>query len=221
MKLKQRIFFAVVALLMTIGVQGQQREYIDLDLNLIKVNVSMNPEHYKELMDRYLAADTTLRIDELATVYYGYAATMDYAPDLTYPEIDAAIEAEDYASAYNLSVEKVKESPVSLRLLTNIVTFVPHIDLKNRIAEFMNLRTRLSMLIGTILSTGTGIVSSSPIQVISEDDMMVLLKDFFEVDKIVDRTNIGNVDAVKITFSTSAREHILYFDKSLQDQYIQ
>ena len=53
------------------------------------------------------------------------------------------------------------------------------------------------------------------------DDMMVLLKDFFEVDKIVDRTKIGNVDAVKITFSTSAREHILYFDKSLQDQYIQ
>lgn len=219
MKLKQRILFAIVGLVMALSGRAQQSEYIDIDLNLIKVNVSMNPEHYRELMGRYLEADTTLRVDELATVYYGYAATMDYAPDLTFPEVDAAIEAKDYKTAYDLSVQYAKENPVSLSLLTNVVKMMPQIDLKGNLDTFINLRTRLEMLLGTILASGTGISSSSPIKVISEIDMMVMLNDILGVEKIVDRTKIGNVEAIKITFPTSTREHILYFDNSLEAQY--
>lgn len=219
MKLNQRILFAILGLLIAMGVRAQEAEYINVDLNLIKVNVSMNPEHYRELKERYLAADTTLRVDEIATVYYGYAATMDYAPELTFPDVDAALEAKDYASAYELCMQYVKENPVSLSLLYKLFQIMPQVDMKGNLDAYINIRTRLEMLIGTVLASGTGISSSSPIKVISESDMMVILNDIFEVDKIVDRTKIGDVDAVKITFTTSTREHILYFDNSFQANY--
>lgn len=221
MKLKQRILLALLTLFAFTGARAQENDRIDVDLNLIKVNVTMNPEHYRELMDRYMHADTTLRLDEMATVYYGYAATVDYDPDLTFPEIEDAINVEDYARAYELSVEKAAEAPVSLPVLINVIKLMPQIDLKGNLDSYLNIRQRLEMLIGTILASGTGIRRELPFKVISEGDMMMILKDILNVGEIIDRSKIGQLDAVKITFPTSSREHILYFDNTLHDQYKQ
>lgn len=221
MKIKQTVLLALLTLFTCIGARAEQNERIDVDLNLIKVNVTMNPEHYRELMDRYMKADTTLRLDEMATVYYGYAATMDYDPDLKFPEIDDAIAAEDFVKAYDLSVKAADEAPVSLPVLINVIKLMPQIDLKNNLSSYLNIRQRLEMLIGTILASGTGIRRELPFKVISEGDMMVILKDILNVGEIVDRSKIGQLDAVKITFPTNSREHILYFDNTIHDQYEQ
>lgn len=221
MKLKLKILLALLTLFTFAGARAQQSERIDVDLNLIKVNVTMNPEHYRELMNRYLQADTTLRLDEVATVYYGYAATPDYAPDLTFPEIDEAMSLENYEKAYKLSLAAAKEAPVSLPVLINVIKLMPQIDLKGNLDSYLNIRQRLEMLIGTILASGTGIRRELPFKVISEADMMVILKDILNVDSIVDRSKIGQLDALKITFPTSSREHILYFDNTIYDQYKQ
>ena len=66
MKLKQRFLLALLTLFAFTSARAQENDRIDVDLNLIKVNVTMNPEHYRELMDRYMHADTTLRLDEMA-----------------------------------------------------------------------------------------------------------------------------------------------------------
>ncbi len=219
MKLKNKILLALLTLMTFVGFRAEGTEHIDVDLNLIKVNVTMNPEHYRALMDRYLKADTTLRIDEVATVYYGYAATMDYAPDLTFPEIDEAIAAEDYEKAFNMSLDASKEAPMSLPVLINVIKLMPQIELKDNLDAYLNIRQRLEMLIGTILASGTGIRRESPIKVISEGDMMVILNDILNVGEIVGRSKIGEIDAVKITFPTNSREHILYFDDTIYDQY--
>lgn len=221
MKLKQRILLALLTLFAFTSARAQENDRIDVDLNLIKVNVTMNPEHYRELMDRYLKADTTLRLDEVATVYYGYAATPDYAPDLTFPEIDEAMALENYEKAYKLCFAAAQEAPVSLPVLINVIKLMPQIDLKGNLDSYLNIRQRLEMLIGTILASGTGIRRELPFKVISEADMMVILKDILDVDSIVDRSKIGQLDAIKITFPTSSREHILYFDNTLHDQYKQ
>lgn len=221
MKLKQRILLALLTLFAFTGARAQENDRIDVDLNLIKVNVTMNPEHYRELMDRYMHADTTLRLDEMATVYYGYAATIDYDPDLTFPEIDEAMALENYEKAYKLCLAAAKEAPVSLPVLINVIKLMPQIDLKGNLDSYLNIRQRLEMLIGTILASGTGIRREFPFKVISEGDMMVILKDILNVDSIVDRSKIGQLDAIKITFPTSSREHILYFDNTLHDQYKQ
>lgn len=216
--MKSKIIFALLSLLIAASATAQS-ESIDVDVNRIKVNVTMNPEHHRDLMKRYMAADTTLRIDEMATVYYGYAATVDYDPDLTFTEIDDAMAAENYRKAYDLSVEAAETAPVSLPAMINVIKAMPHIDIKNSLDSYLNIRQRLEMLVGTILASGTGIRRELPIKVISEGDMMVILKDILNIEKIVDRSKIGNVDAVKITFPTSSREHILYFDNTTQEQY--
>ena len=202
-----------------VGARAEGDERIDVDLNLIKVNVTMNPDHYRDLMDRYMKADTTLRLDEVATVYYGYAATIDYAPDLTFPEIDEAIADENYAKAFQLSLDASKEATVSLPVLINVIKLMPQIELKDNLDAYLNVRQRLEMLVGTILASGTGIRRELPFKVISEGDMMVILKDRLNVGEIVDRSKIGEIDAVKITFPTNSREHILYFDDTIYDQY--
>lgn len=213
------ILLALLTLIAAAGARAEQSERIDVDLNLIKVNVTMHPEHYRELLDRYMKADTTLRLDEVATVYYGSASTVDYAPDLTFPEIDEAIAAEDYAKAYDLSIKAAKEAPVSLPVLINVIKLMPKIDLKDNLDSYLNVRQRLEMLIGTILASGTGIRRELPFKVISEGDMMVILKDILNVGEIVGRSKIGNIDAVKVTFPTNSREHILYFDDTIYDEY--
>lgn len=220
MKVKN-LLLALLTLFAVNAASADNSERIDVDLNEIKVNVTMHPEHYRELMDRYLKADTTLRLDEMATVYYGYASTMDYAPDLTFPEIDEAIAAEDYTKAYDLSVKAADEAPVSLPVLINVIKLMPQIDLKGKLDPYLNIRQRVEMLIGTILASGTGIRRELPFKVISEGDMMVILKDILSIDKIVGRSKIGNIDAIKVTFPTSSREHILYFDDTIYDQYKQ
>lgn len=221
MKLKQTVLLALLTLFTCLGARAEQSERIDVDLNLIKVNVTMHPEHYRELMDRYMKADTTLRLDEIATVYYGYAATIDYDPDLTYPEIDSAIAAGDFVKAYDLSVKAADDAPVSLPVLINVIKLMPQIDLRNNLSTYLNIRQRLEMLIGTILASGTGIRRELPFKVISEGDMMVILKDILNVGEIIDRSKIGQLDAVKITFPTNSREHILYFDNTIHDRYEQ
>lgn len=213
------ILLALITLFAVAGARAEQSERIDVDLNLIKVNVTMHPEHYRELLDRYMKADTTLRLDEVATVYYGSAATVDYAPDLTFPEIDEAIAAEDYDKAYDLSIQAAKEAPVSLPVLINVIKLTPKIDLKDKLDSYLNVRQRLEMLIGTILASGTGIRRELPFKVISEADMMVILKDILNVGEIVGRSKIGKIDAVKVTFPTNSREHILYFDDTIYDDY--
>ncbi|MDE6316817.1 MAG: DUF4919 domain-containing protein [Muribaculaceae bacterium] len=219
MKLKHKILLVLLTLLTFVGAHAEGNERIDVDLNLIKVNVTMNPEHYRDLMDRYLKADTTLRLDEMATVYYGYASTIDYAPDLTFPEIDEAIADENYDKAFRLSIEAAKEAPLSLPVLINVIKLMPQIELKENLDAYLNIRQRLEMLIGTILASGTGIRRELPFKVISEGDMMVILKDILNVEEIVGRSKIGEIDAVKITFPTNSREHILYFDNTIYDQY--
>ena len=110
---------------------------------------------------------------------------------------------------------------MSLPVLINVIKLMPHIDLKGNLDSYLNIRQRLEMLIGTILASGTGIRRELPFKVISEGDMMVILKDILEVKEIIGSSKIGNLDAVKITFPTNSREHILYFDNTTHEQYRQ
>lgn len=221
MKLLHSIFAVLISLsAVHTTANAQSTEKISVDLNLISVNVAMHPEHYRTLYDRYLAADTTLRIDEVATVYYGHPSMPNYAPDLTYTEIEEAVKAEAWQDAYRLSIEAAQLDPLSLGALVNVIKLTPNIELSgDNLNTYLIMRQRLEMLVGTILATGTGISPDSPIKVISENDMMIILKDILAIDTIVDRTKIGKIEAIKVTLGASTREHILYFDNSLYNQY--
>lgn len=47
--------------------------------------------------------------------------------------------------------------------------------------------------------------------------MSRILRNVLGVERIVDRTKVGNIDAVKVIFPGSDRQHILYFDNSREE----
>lgn len=87
-----------------------------IDYRQIEVDVTMHPARYKALLDRFVAADTTLTSDEMATVYYGFAFTPSYEPRDTFPEIHAAYDRKDYEEVARLIGPALELNPVSLDL---------------------------------------------------------------------------------------------------------
>ncbi len=85
--MKFRLFLvAVSALLFSSSLCAQDR--INVDLNAIEVDMTMNPSRYRDLQQRFIQADTTLTADEIATVYYGQGFTFEYDPDVKFPLIE-------------------------------------------------------------------------------------------------------------------------------------
>lgn len=208
--------FALVAILPSRAV-----DLIDIDLNKIGVNVSMNPEHYRELLERFEKGDTTLRIDQIATVYYGYSFTFDYEPTLTYPEIEETFKKHNYSEAAQLADEAIKDNPVSLELtIASLLSNTRRKDKSDGSRDrAMLMQRRLDMLVDIILSSGKGISPDTPFVVISQSDMDSLITDIIGANSIIGRTTIGDFDAVKIMFPGSTREHILYFDNTRQHKF--
>ncbi len=47
-----------------------------------------------------------------------------------------------------------------------------------------------------------------------------LLTNVLGIERIVDRTKVGDVDAIKVVFPGSDRQHILYFDNSREQMFM-
>ncbi|MDE5573316.1 MAG: DUF4919 domain-containing protein, partial [Muribaculaceae bacterium] len=50
---------------------------LDIDLDKIRFEVAQNPAEFKALMNRFVSGDTSLSLEQLAKIYFGYAFTYD------------------------------------------------------------------------------------------------------------------------------------------------
>lgn len=192
---------------------------VSVDLNSIGVSVSMHPEQLRALTERFEQGDTTLTMQEVATVYYGYSFTPNYQPDERYPEIAQAYEDKDYAKTASMVKEAMKVNPVSLDLIVFGALSSPKLHTDEGRADALLFRRKLDMLVDMIFATGTGISPESPFYVICDSDIERLLRNIIGVGDILGESGIGNLDAYKFTFAGSPRENILYFNNSRQHDY--
>lgn len=206
------ILLAIAPFLTTMGI----------DLNAIEVDVQMNPGNYRALLERFEKADTTLTPAELATVYFGYSFTPDYDPRETFTDIENAYEAGDYETAEKLSHEALKLNPVSLDLNVIALAAAEHLRDKGfHGPQILKFGIRSDLIATAILESGRGTMAASPFHVISSADMSRILRNVLGVERIVDRTKVGNVDAIKVIFPGSDRQHIIYFDNSRELRFLQ
>lgn len=190
-----------------------------VDLNRIKVDVLTNPEKYQALTNRFLIGDSTLTVDEMAIVYYGYAFTTDYDPTDRYDEIERAYGSLDYDRTWKLCFEALKYNPVSLDLtIKALVAANNGTDAKAR-ALIPTLQNRYDLISTVILSSGMGTTTESPFIVINDDDLGRIIRNVICVESTVGRATVRNLDAIKVKMPTSDRQHILYFDNNLQRDY--
>lgn len=207
------ILFALALLssAFTLAAQG-------FDMNAVEVDVKLHPERYRQLLDRFEKADTTLTVPQLATVYFGYSFTPDYVAGESFVNVQDAYDSGDYARAEELAAEALKLNPVSLELSVLALAASDHLRSKGSYGKkILDYGTRCDLIATAILESGRGTSAASPFHVIAWSDVSRILRNVLGVERIVDRTKVGNIDAVKVIFRGSDRQHILYFDNSREE----
>ena len=129
---------------------------LDIDLDKIRFEVAQNPAEFKALMNRFVSGDTSLSLEQLAKIYFGYAFTYDYDPTDTYDNINQAYEQLDYNTTWLLCSEALKVNPVSLDLMVKALVAANNGTNERARRDLPALRNRFSILSDMILSKGPG-----------------------------------------------------------------
>ncbi len=80
--------------------------------------IARNPIEYRKVLDKYTAAIVRLSVRECAIVYYGFPMQQGFSPAVPGEEdMQRAIMADDYETAYALGVQILEHSPVNLTAL--------------------------------------------------------------------------------------------------------
>ena len=208
---------ALIIVAVVVGFFGVQAK---VDYNALEVEMRMNPDRYRQLMERFENADTTLTNDELTFLYYGAAFTPSYAPGAKYTDIAQAIEDKNFEQASVLADKALQQDPMSLEL--NILALEASEKGANDAAHHIRtarLGFRCDMIANTILESGRGTNAHSPFVVTSEADMMRIMRNVLGVSQLMGRTTVGPIDALKFNLPGNDRMHILYFDNTRQAQF--
>lgn len=191
----------------------------NLDMNAIEVDVKLHPEQYRELLQRFERCDTTLTPSELSTVYFGYSYTPNYVPFESFANVQEAYDSGDYTEAEKLAREGLGLNPVSLELNVLALASADHLrstgEMGRRILEY---GIRCDLIATAILNSGRGTSADSPFHVIASSDISRILNNVLGVERVVDRTKVGDIDAIKVTFPGNDRQHIIYFDTTREQK---
>ena len=215
----RKIFLTIALFLTAIGVYADGSQ-IKVDLNRIKVDVASSPDNYRSLLNRFVIGDTTLTMEQMATVYYGYAFSMDYVPTDKYDAIEQAYSDGKYGETWLLCEEALKYNPVSLDLTIKALVAANNCDNKKAHAMIPALQNRYDLISTLILCSGKGTDADSPFIVICSSDINRILRNVICVESIVGQTGIRKLDAYKVKLPINDRQHILYFDNNLEKDYI-
>lgn len=136
----------------------------------------------------------------------------------SFVNVQDAYDSGDYARAEELAAEALKLNPVSLELSVLALAASDHLRSKGSYGKkILDYGTRCDLIATAILESGRGTSAASPFHVIAWSDVSRILRNVLGVERIVDRTKVGNIDAVKVIFPGSDRQHILYFDNSREE----
>ena len=214
--IRKLLFFIFLA---AAAISHAEHNTIDIDLNLIKVGVTTHPGRYNNLVNRFVSGDTTLTTNELATVYYGYAFTTDYDPTDHYKDLSQAYADGDYKRTWALAKQALDYNPASLDLTIKALVAANNLDNPEARKMIPVLQNRYGMIQQIILESGAGTEVDSPFIVVCEDDMSRIIRNVIGAETLLGTSDIKGVQAIKFTLPDDDRQHILYFDNSLQRKY--
>ncbi|MDE6224941.1 MAG: hypothetical protein K2M25_02250, partial [Muribaculaceae bacterium] len=64
-----------------------------------------------------------------------------------------------------------------------------------------------------------GTTPDSPFIVICSEDIARMVNNVICVEEVTGQATVRDIDAIKVKLPTSSRQHILYFDNSIQKKY--
>lgn len=216
-------FKYIIATLVTFmafsAMKAQELDRISIDFNQVEVNVSMDPSHYNELLGRFCAADTMLRLDEIATIYYGFPTTINYDPTALYVEIDERFDAKDYNGALAAIRKALELDPVDLELLYKASVASLNTNDPDDLLACGNYQNRFHMLVTTIMATGKGYDYDRPFLVIKKRDADAIMEHILGVSDSRSAA-YENLIGYMFRFSGNQRDNVLYFNNSPEIRFL-
>lgn len=113
-----RCIATVAAILIAFGFtsNAQKMAKLSVPVDTLKARAAADGERYNALLARFIAADTTLTVEEAALVYYGYydAPIERKAPSITerFNALDL-VKAGKYEAAYTMLAKLIDNNPVA------------------------------------------------------------------------------------------------------------
>ena len=170
----RKLSLIVVALLCGFATTYAQEEFFTPpDYRQIERNVqdATSSLYFPRLMERYLAGDSTLTLEEARHLYFGFTFQPDYAPTVISPYNRRLIDvlsrqrfrSRDFINILRYSNALLEADPFNLRALSaKMLVYAEH----DNAEAYMRTVWQKSVVLDAIVSTGDGMSEETPFFVI-------------------------------------------------------
>lgn len=176
----------MAAILLTVGFtsSAQKMTKLTVPVDTLKARAAADGERYNALLTRFIAADTTLTVEDAAFVYYGYysAPIERKTPSFT-DRINAldSVKAGNYEAGYALFCKLIEDNPVGAQ---NIYKAYLCAKRTGRAEEAKSLLFKSQMLARVIIASGDGKTAETALHVNEISDEYFFLYDIVKVPPI-------------------------------------
>jgi len=151
----KKLLFFTVSILAFITISAQKISNVDFDS--VKTALDANQGLYKELIDRFKKADSTLSADEFKVLYYGQCFQQNYKPyggsGKDFDKFKEHYEKEDYKKALPFALKILDDDPVDLKMtFKTLVCYHFLNDPENKAA----MQMRYENILYTLFLSGDG-----------------------------------------------------------------
>lgn len=225
----KRIFFVTLSLLAFL-LGSATSSWLDATPNSLKVDyeaikkfVNEKPEEHQALFERFVSADTTLSLEEVAIIYYGnrikpliYPGGNPEARNYSVRKLNSEekwLEALEASDAKNLVV------PTELRTQWDGTVAAYSIKDQWRLLPYF---IRYRQLVNVIIASGDGKSTETAFKVVNVDDESVVMIQSLGITSIGTQALIyvNNVPFDKITAKAGDEEKTIFFDITLWFEFL-
>ena len=192
---------------------AQKLARLTVPVDTLKARAAADGERYNALLTRFIAADTTLTVEEAALVYYGYYnAPIERKSTSLTERMNAldSVKASKYEAAYPLLAKLIEKNPVGAQ---NIYKAYFCAKITGRADEAKSLLQKSLLLARVIMASGDGKTLETAFYVNEISDEYFFLYDIIKAPRIKgQRLEIHNCHKYDIlTLEENGKTIDLYF----------
>lgn len=167
------IVFAILFYATVCNSTANELSFLPVNYEEIEKNISDSTSQYfyPPLLERYVNSDTTLTVEELRHVYYGYSFSDEYDPLILSEELDSVqfymskpyFSNNDFEQIIKFGELHLKKFPFdtyAISYLFHAYERIGNIEMRDK------LTLRLFSIVDAIMSTGNGVEFNYPLHVI-------------------------------------------------------
>ncbi|MBO4488145.1 MAG: DUF4919 domain-containing protein [Bacteroidales bacterium] len=210
----KKIRLLLIALLLCVANTPLKAQMGDKPLNVdyqkIEKFVQSQPDKFGALMTRFSAGDSSLTVEELATLYYGSFFSTDYDYEGASKALVDLKKQEDYKNAMDLCLKELEKSPCSIDLLFDAWLFAKELGQDNSLYGH-----RLNQILSVILASGDGREQKTAYKVVAVSDEYFIIYAVLGLN-LRKQALVGNCDVMTVYDEAAPDDTVdIWFDVSL------